>query len=124
MTPNILKSSTLSPAQPNTTMDGDSTAKAMDQGANSATNADFGDAIHEAGHQATAAGQKTTGTGTSVFDKTGAVGQHFNADGMIGGMAQKVGGPLDKNGMVGKQFTDKGAFGGTAQSLADKSQGS
>lgn len=59
-----------------------------------------------------------------MFDKTGAIGQHFNADGAIGGTAQKVGGPFDKNGMVGKQFTDKGALGGTAQGLADKSQGS
>ena len=39
-------------------------------------------------------------------------------------MAQKVGGPLDKEGMIGKQFNADGGIGGTAQKLADKNQGS
>ncbi len=34
---------------------------------------------------------------------------------MIGGTAQKVGGPFDKDGMIGKQFTDSGSIGGTVQ---------
>jgi len=36
---------------------------------------------------------------------------------MIGGTAQKIGGPLDKEGMVGKAFTDKGAIGGSVQNV-------
>ena len=36
---------------------------------------------------------------------------------MLGGMAQKMGGPLDKEGMIGKQFTTEGAMGGTAQNM-------
>lgn len=44
------------------------------------------------------------------------------ADGAIGGMAQKIGGPLDQDGMVGKQFKADGAIGGTAQSIADRNQ--
>lgn len=38
--------------------------------------------------------------------------------GAIGGMAQKIGGPLDKDGIIGKQFTSDGALGGTVQNAA------
>jgi len=35
--------------------------------------------------------------------------------GAVGGIAQKIGGPLDKEGAIGKQFTTEGAVGGTVQ---------
>ncbi|GME25046.1 hypothetical protein GTA08_BOTSDO11479 [Neofusicoccum parvum] len=38
-----------------------------------------------------------------------------DAEGAIGGTAQKVGGPFDAQGAIGKQFTDKGSIGGTVQ---------
>jgi hypothetical protein len=48
------------------------------------------------------AGSKTSGHGTSVFSKDGAIGKQFTAEqGGIGGAAQKVGGPLDKDGVIG-----------------------
>ncbi|MCJ1409815.1 hypothetical protein MMC19_003898 [Ptychographa xylographoides] len=105
-------------------MDGDNTAKTFEQGANSAMKGgqDMVDGIHEGVKQTPAAGEKTTGNTTSIFDKSGAVGQAFNADGAIGGTAQKIGGPLDKEGMIGKHFNADGTLGGTAQSLADKNQ--
>ncbi|KAL6876957.1 hypothetical protein J3F83DRAFT_712484 [Trichoderma novae-zelandiae] len=56
-------------------------------------------------------------TQPKMFDKEGAVGHQFTEEGMLGGMAQKMGGPLDKEGMVGKQFTTEGALGGTAQNM-------
>ena len=37
------------------------------------------------------------------------------AEGALGGIAQKIGGPLDKEGMIGKQFTTEGSIGGTVQ---------
>ena len=86
-----------------------------------------------------AAGDKTQGTGTSIFDKSGAVGSMFNgtpphnhivdaaadstftADGPLGGTAQKIGGPLDKDGAVGKHFNADGKIGGMVQeNLANK----
>jgi hypothetical protein len=43
------------------------------------------------------------------------------AEGAIGGTAQKVGGPFDKKGAVGKHFNADGALGGTVQgNLGDK----
>lgn len=93
-----------------------------------------------------AAGDKTTGAGTSVFSKDGAVGSMFNgtyplrhyshygkryvygyvltkgstADGPLGGTAQKIGGPLDKQGAIGKNFNADGKIGGMVQqNLAD-----
>ncbi|PTB65873.1 hypothetical protein BBK36DRAFT_1169564 [Trichoderma citrinoviride] len=56
-------------------------------------------------------------TAPKVFDKEGAIGHQFTEKGMLGSMAQKVGGPLDKEGMIGKQFTTEGAMGGTAQNM-------
>ncbi|KAI4153978.1 MAG: hypothetical protein LQ340_001955 [Diploschistes diacapsis] len=105
-------------------MDGDNTAKTFDAGANSATKGgvDFTDSIHEGAHQGQAAGDKTTGHGTSVFDKQGAIGKHFTEQGALGGTAQNVGGPFDKEGAIGKQFTTQGGIGGMAQKLADQNQ--
>ncbi|KAL6720571.1 hypothetical protein ACLMJK_002495 [Lecanora helva] len=105
-------------------MDGDNTAKTFEQGANSALKeTEMSSGLHESVKQTPAAGDKTQGTGTSMFDKSGAVGSMFNADGAIGGTAQKIGGPLDKEGAVGKHFNADGKIGGMVQeNLADKKQ--
>ncbi|KAI9872214.1 MAG: hypothetical protein M1830_001904 [Pleopsidium flavum] len=103
-------------------MDGDHSAKTFEQGANSAMkDQDLTSGIHESVNQTPAAGEKTTGTGTSMFSKDGAIGSMFKADGSIGGTAQSVGGPLDKQGMIGKHFNEDGKIGGTIQEqLANK----
>lgn len=45
----------------------------------------------------------------------------FNADGAIGGTAQKVGGPFDKEGSIGSNFKADGKIGGMVQqNLAEK----
>lgn len=36
-----------------------------------------------------------------LFDKDGAVGKQFKADGNIGQIGEKVGGPFSKDGAVG-----------------------
>ena len=47
------------------------------------------------------------------------------ADGAIGGTAQKIGGPLDKQGAIGQHFNADGKIGGMVQeNLANKNQGS
>jgi hypothetical protein len=80
----------------------------------------------------------------SPFDAQGSIGRHFTAsslpapsyfikirrepavgssililcpqtDGVIGGTADKVGGPFSKEGVVGRQFTETGSVGGTVQ---------
>ncbi|KAL6701550.1 hypothetical protein J3F84DRAFT_355133 [Trichoderma pleuroticola] len=56
-------------------------------------------------------------TKPKMFDKEGAIGQHFTEEGAVGGMTQKIGGPFDKEGMIGEQFTAKGAVGGTVESM-------
>ncbi|MDI1485629.1 MAG: hypothetical protein OHK93_003818 [Ramalina farinacea] len=97
-------------------MDGDHTAKTFEQGANSALKEnEMSSGVHESVNQVPAAGDKTQGTGTSMFDKTGAVGKMFNADGAVGGTAQKVGGPFDKQGSVGQHFNADGKIGGMVQ---------
>ncbi|KAK5202671.1 hypothetical protein LTR41_011592 [Exophiala xenobiotica] len=55
----------------------------------------------------------------SALDARGSVGKQFTTDGVLGGLAKKIGGPLDKDGTVGKQFTEKGILGGMAQEFAD-----
>ncbi|MCJ1229377.1 hypothetical protein MMC12_006043 [Toensbergia leucococca] len=102
-------------------MDGDSSAKTMEQGANSAMkDQDLTSGIHESASQIPAAGDKTTGTGTSVFSKDGSIGSMFNADGPIGGTAHKVGGPFDKEGSIGQHFNADGKIGGAVQqNIAD-----
>ncbi|KAI4161222.1 MAG: hypothetical protein LQ342_005013 [Letrouitia transgressa] len=103
-------------------MDGDHTAKTFEQGANSALkDQEMTSGIHESVNQVPSSGDKTTGTGTSMFSKDGAVGSMFNADGPLGGTAQKVGGPFDKEGAVGKHFNADGKIGGMVQeNLAEK----
>ncbi|KAK3938234.1 hypothetical protein QBC46DRAFT_390698 [Diplogelasinospora grovesii] len=60
-----------------------------------------------------------------AFDSSGAIGKQFTENGALGGMAQKIGGPMDKEGMIGKQFTDQGSIGGTVQNMmGGKSKGS
>ncbi|MCJ1476112.1 hypothetical protein MMC13_004777 [Lambiella insularis] len=105
-------------------MDGDHSAKTMEQGANSAMKGgqDLTEGIHESVKQTPSVGDKTAGHGGSIFDKTGAVGSMFTTDGPIGGTAQSIGGPLDKQGMIGKHFNADGALGGVAQGLADKNK--
>ncbi|KAI1085209.1 hypothetical protein F5B20DRAFT_575679 [Whalleya microplaca] len=97
-------------------VDGDESAKAALKGASSAMpNTEFSGGIHEQAISKEPAGEKTTGTGTSAFDSSGAIGKQFTTQGALGGTAEKVGGPFSKNGPIGKQFTDKGAIGGTVQ---------
>ncbi|KAL8819094.1 MAG: hypothetical protein Q9191_007809 [Dirinaria sp. TL-2023a] len=105
-------------------MDGDHSAKIMEQGANSAMkDQELTSGIHESTNQIPAAGDKTQGAGTSIFSKEGAVGSMFTHEGAIGGTAQKIGGPLDKEGAVGKHFNADGKIGGMVQeNLADKKQ--
>ncbi|KAK3378720.1 hypothetical protein B0T24DRAFT_545143 [Lasiosphaeria ovina] len=52
-----------------------------------------------------------------VFDSEGAIGKQFTEEGVIGGLGQKIGGPMDKEGAIGKQFTDQGSIGGTVQNM-------
>lgn len=45
----------------------------------------------------------------------------FIAEGAVGGTAQKIGGPFDKEGAIGKHFNADGTLGGTVQNnLGDK----
>ncbi|KAI4102125.1 MAG: hypothetical protein L6R37_004548 [Teloschistes peruensis] len=103
-------------------MDGDHTAKTFEQGANSATkDQELTSGIHESVNQIPSAGDKTQGTGTSIFSKDGAIGKQFNVDGAMGGTAQKVGGPFDKQGSIGQHFNADGKIGGMVQeNLANK----
>ena len=43
--------------------------------------------------------------------------------GALGGIAQKVGGPMDKEGAIGKQFTADGAIGGKVQDMMGGNKG-
>ncbi|KPM38511.1 hypothetical protein AK830_g8047 [Neonectria ditissima] len=65
-----------------------------------------------------ATSKATSGIGEDrpkVFDEQGAIGKQFTEQGALGGVAQKIGGPLDKEGMIGKQFTAGGSIGGSVQ---------
>ena len=42
--------------------------------------------------------------GTNILASDGAIGQHFNPDGAVGQIGEKVGGPLSKDGLIGSQF--------------------
>ncbi|KAI1389381.1 uncharacterized protein F4822DRAFT_198756 [Hypoxylon trugodes] len=96
--------------------DSDESAKAVDRGATSAMpNTELSSGIYEAANQKAPAGEKTTEAASSSFDSSGAIGKQFTTEGVVGGTAQKVGGPLSKDGVVGKQFTDTGSIGGTIQ---------
>ncbi|KAL8284696.1 hypothetical protein RB597_001986 [Gaeumannomyces tritici] len=75
-------------------------------------------------------------TKPKAFDAQGAVGKQFTDpgrfclgrrdgkadEGVIGGTANKIGGPLAKDGLVGKQFTTEGTIGGTIQSTMGRSE--
>ncbi|KAL1302219.1 hypothetical protein AAFC00_002645 [Neodothiora populina] len=105
-------------------MDGDSSAKTMDKGAASAAIAqNLEDGMPEVTKpRGEPAGVKTTGTGTSAFDASGAIGKQFTTGGMLGGAAQKVGGPFDKDGAIGKAFTPSGSIGGSVQDTLAKGE--
>ncbi|KAF2750074.1 hypothetical protein M011DRAFT_474555 [Sporormia fimetaria CBS 119925] len=40
----------------------------------------------------------------SMISSAGGIGKHFNPDGTIGQIGEKIGGPLSSEGMIGKQF--------------------
>ncbi|KAF1957359.1 hypothetical protein CC80DRAFT_491487 [Byssothecium circinans] len=40
----------------------------------------------------------------SIISSAGAIGKHFNPDGAVGQIGEKVGGPFSKDGIVGSQF--------------------
>jgi hypothetical protein len=40
----------------------------------------------------------------SMLSSAGGIGKHFNPNGSIGQMGQKIGGPMSKDGMIGRQF--------------------
>lgn len=65
-----------------TTMDGDQSKKTLDSGASAGKPfADFADdTLHEATKtKGEPVGEKTTGTGTSAFDASGAIGKQFTS---------------------------------------------
>ncbi|KAF1355039.1 hypothetical protein BDV97DRAFT_95773 [Delphinella strobiligena] len=105
-------------------MDGDSSAKTFDKGATSAV---IGNDL-EHGMPETSVprgepvGEKTTGTGTSAFDSQGSIGKQFTTDGVLGGAAQKIGGPFDKDGSIGKAFSTSGSIGGSVQETLGKGE--
>ncbi|PSK51843.1 hypothetical protein C1H76_8468 [Elsinoe australis] len=106
-------------------MDGDQSKKTLDSGASAGKPfADFADdTLHEATKtKGEPVGEKTTGTGTSAFDASGAIGKQFTTEGALGGAAQKVGGPFDAQGAIGKQFTTAGSIGGSVQEHLGKGE--
>ncbi|KAI0187330.1 hypothetical protein EV127DRAFT_149682 [Xylaria flabelliformis] len=58
-----------------------------------------------------------------AFDAQGTIGKQFTEQGALGGMAQKIGGPLNKEGMIGKQFTTEGGIGGSVQNSMGGTKG-
>ncbi|RVX74807.1 hypothetical protein B0A52_01084 [Exophiala mesophila] len=88
-----------------------------------------------------------SGDNTSTFRTEGSVGKQFTSEGKssassmcarekpwtdtdkyfttgaLGGVAQKIGGPLDKDGIVGRQFKEDGSAGQVANKLADMTEG-
>ncbi|KAK5997718.1 hypothetical protein PT974_00074 [Cladobotryum mycophilum] len=67
---------------------------------------------------ATHADKQATGeqvTQPRMLDEQGAIGKQFTEKGAIGGIGDKVGGPMGKDGVIGKQFTTEGMVGGTIQ---------
>lgn len=45
-----------------------------------------------------------------------------SADGVLGGAAQKIGGPFDKDGSIGKAFSTSGSIGGSVQETLGKGE--
>ncbi|KAF2652337.1 hypothetical protein K491DRAFT_770029 [Lophiostoma macrostomum CBS 122681] len=50
------------------------------------------------------ANKGTQPTNPSIISSGGAIGKHFNPDGAIGQIGEKIGGPLSKDGIIGGQF--------------------
>jgi len=101
-------------------MDRDS-AKAFEDGANKTTlNMDQTEAVPESSVPKNTVGDNTNST--PAFNKDGVVGSAFKADGAIGGMADKVGGPFSKDGSIGKNFNPDGAIGGTVHENLGKKE--
>jgi hypothetical protein len=82
------------------------------------------DSLHDTARSGGAVGEKTTAAGLepsaggpSMFDSKGAIGKQFTTQGVVGGMAQKLGGPLDKEGVLGRQFKKDGSIGGTVENV-------
>ncbi|KAF2222583.1 hypothetical protein BDZ85DRAFT_250467 [Elsinoe ampelina] len=106
-------------------MDGDSSRRALDKGATAAKpHVDMADdsMFDPAKAKGEPIGEKTTGAGTPAFNKDGAIGKQFTTSGVLGGAAQKIGGPLDKDGMIGKHFTTGGSIGGSVQEHLGKGE--
>ncbi|KAF2181666.1 hypothetical protein K469DRAFT_588608, partial [Zopfia rhizophila CBS 207.26] len=56
----------------------------------------------------------------SALSSEGTIGKHFNPDGTIGQIGQKIGGPLSKDGIIGSQFdASKGGIAGTVERAVD-----
>ncbi|KAI0151798.1 hypothetical protein GGR57DRAFT_173088 [Xylariaceae sp. FL1272] len=58
-----------------------------------------------------------------AFDADGAIGKQFTEKGALGGIGEKIGGPLGKDGMIGKQFTADGSIGGAVQDTLGGTKG-
>ncbi|KAI4841897.1 hypothetical protein E4T44_07622 [Aureobasidium sp. EXF-8845] len=96
-------------------MIGDSAKDTMEKGASAGLrNDDFGSTgVPE---HAT----KPVDTGASALSADGSIGKQFTgaiADGSIGQIGEKVGGPFSSKGAIGKQFTTEGSIGGALQQL-------
>ncbi|RPA95408.1 hypothetical protein L873DRAFT_1657574, partial [Choiromyces venosus 120613-1] len=52
-----------------------------------------------------------------AFTSKGSAGKEFNAEGSVGSVPQKAGGPLDKEGVIGKASSGEGIIGGTVNKL-------
>jgi hypothetical protein len=56
----------------------------------------------------------------SMLSSVGAIGKHFNPDGAVGQIGEKVGGPFSKEGMIGNQFdASKDGIAGTVERAVD-----
>lgn len=70
---------------------------------------------HKAMDAQGAVGKQFTGKST-VFDKSILSCTDIVVEqGVLGGAAEAIGGPLSKEGAIGKQFTTEGSIGGTVQ---------
>jgi hypothetical protein len=56
-----------------------------------------------------------------AFGSKGSIGSQFEANGAVGQVPQKIGGPFDKDGIIGRQFTSDGVIGGAVdETVGDK----
>ncbi|KAF1345500.1 hypothetical protein BDV97DRAFT_361242 [Delphinella strobiligena] len=71
-------------------------------------------AAHEAAHSVGADKNR------SAVSSSGSIGKHFNPDGAIGQIGEKVGGPFSKDGAIGSQFdASKDGVAGTVEKAVD-----